>query len=292
MIHVPKTREELLTYLKEQAREIRIKGIQLISKGRVGHPGATLSSADLIAALYFHFLRLDPQNPKWDGRDRLVLSKGHGVPPFYVALAQRGFYSWEELYETYGHVNSRFQGHPDSKKTPGIEVSAGSLGQGLSIAVGMAMAARYDGKTHRVFCFLGDGECDEGQVWEAAMSAAHYKLDKLVAIVDRNKIQAKGSTHDIMELEPFADKWRAFGWEVIEIDGHDLEAILDALYDATHLFCNGRPVVLIAHTIKGRGVSWMENTSAWHTHAPTAQECEKAVAELAAAGKEEYQWRK
>ncbi len=289
---MPKTREELLAYLGDKAREIRIKGLQLISKGQVGHPGATLSSADFVAALYFHFMRLDPKNPKWDGRDRLVLSKGHGCPPFYVALALRGFYSWDELYGTYGQINSRFQGHPDRQKTPGMEMTAGSLGQGLSVAVGMALAAKNDDKTHRVFAVLGDGECDEGQIWEAAMAAAHYKLDNLVAIVDRNKIQAKGQTHAIMSLEPFADKWRAFGWEVLEADGHDMASVLDALYDATHLFCNGKPVAIIFHTIKGRGVSWMENTYAWHTHAPDAEQCARAVAELEAAGKEEYQWRR
>ncbi len=289
---MPKTREELLDYLREKAREIRIKGLQLISQGQVGHPGATLSSADFVAALYFHFLRLDPANPQWDGRDRLILSKGHGVPPFYVALALRGFFSWEELLTTYGSINSRFQGHPDRNKTPGMEMSAGSLGQGLSVAAGMALAAKNDGKTHRIFAVLGDGECDEGQIWEAAMAAAHYKLDNLIAILDRNKIQAKGQTHAIMSLEPFADKWRAFGWEVIEADGHDIAAILDALYDATHLHCNGKPVAILFHTIKGRGVSWMENTSAWHTHAPNQEQCSSAVAELEAAGKEEYQWRK
>lgn len=289
---MPKTREELLQYLRERAREIRVKGIQLISKGKVGHPGATLSSADIFAALYFHFLKLDPANPKWEERDRFVLSKGHGVPPLYVALALRGFYPWEELYTTYGRVSSRFQGHPDAQKTPGIEVSAGSLGQGLSVAVGMALAARYDGKTHRVFCFMGDGECDEGQIWEAAMAASHYRLNNLVGIVDRNKIQAKGFTHDIMELEPFADKWRAFGWHVIEMDGHDMAAILDALYDATHIHNINRPVVVIAHTVKGRGVSWMENTHEWHTHAPNAEECERAVRELMTADEEGYRWRK
>lgn len=289
---MPRTREELLADLKEKALEIRVKSLQLITKGRFGHPGGSLSAADLVAALYFHFLRLDPQNPRWDGRDRLVLSKGHGVPPFYVALALRGFFAWEELYETYGHVGSRFQGHPDMRKTPGIEISAGSLGQGLSVAVGMALAAKADAKNHRVFCFMGDGECDSGQIWEAAMAAAHYRLCNLVGIIDRNKIQAKGYTHEIMDLEPLAAKWSAFGWQVQETDGHDMAAILDALYAATHLNHAGRPVAIIAHTIKGRGVSWMENTSHWHTNAPTLEECARAVAELTAAGKGDYQWRR
>jgi len=289
---MPKTREELLADLKEKALEIRVKSLQLITRGRFGHPGGSLSAADLVAALYFHFLRLDPQNPGWDGRDRLVLSKGHGVPPFYVALALRGFFTWDDLYSNYGHVGSKFQGHPDMRKTPGIEISAGSLGQGLSVAVGMALAAKADGKAHHVFCFMGDGECDSGQIWEAAMAAAHYRLTNLIGIVDRNKVQAKGFTHEIMNLEPLADKWTAFGWHVLEIDGHGAAAILDALYEATHLNHTGRPVVIIAHTVKGRGVSWMENSSFWHNNVPSPEECERAVQELISAGKDAYLWRR
>lgn len=289
---MPTSREELIKDLKAKAKEIRIRGIELISRGKNGHPGGTLSSADLVSALYFHVLRVDPLNPKWEERDRFVLSKGHGIPPFYVALAMRGFFPMDELMSTYGYINSRFQCHPDSRKTPGIEISSGSLGQGLSVAVGMAIAAKADQKTHNVYCFMGDGENDSGQIWEAAMAAAHYKLDNLIGIIDYNKIQAKGFINEIMGLEPLADKWRAFGWEVYEIDGHDMEEILDAFYDAKHLNRKGKPVVIIAHTVKGRGVSWMENTSKWHTHAPNKEQCAKAVAELEEMGEGDHQWRK
>ena len=276
--------------LKGKALEIRMKGLELISRGGVGHPGATLSSAELFACLYYSVLNIDPQNPKWDKRDRFVLSKGHGCPPLYVVLSMRGYYSWNDLIETYGKLHSCYQGHPDMNKTKGIDMTAGSLGQGLSVAVGMALAAKNDEKQHHVYCMMGDGECDEGQIWEAAMSAAHYKLDNLIGIVDYNKIQAKGSIHNIMGLEPFADKWRAFGWEVIELDGHDIEAILDGFYAAKFLSKIGKPIVIIAHTIKGKGVSFMENTYAWHTHAPNAEQLKAALSEL--QQKEEFVWKK
>lgn len=288
---MPKNREELLNYLYDKALEIRIKGLELITKGKVGHPGATLSSADLIAALYFYILKLDPHNPKWEDRDRFVLSKGHGVPSLYVALALRGFYSWDELYNTYGYINSRFQAHPDMTKTPGIEISSGSLGQGLSVATGMALAAKKDSKTHNIYCFMGDGECDEGQIWEAAMFAAHCRLNNLIGIVDRNKMQAKGFTYELMDIEPLVDKWKAFGWHVIEIDGHNMEEILNGFYDAIHFNHFGKPIVIIAHTIKGYGVSFIENRSIWHSQAPTEEQCEQAIKELLAS-REEYIWKK
>lgn len=275
---------QIVQELRNIANDIRIKGLELITAGKVGHPGATLSSADLFAALYFNVLNVRPDEPKWEGRDRFILSKGHGCPPLYVALAIRGYYGMDELMRTYGTYNSRFQGHPDMKRTPGVDMTAGSLGQGLSAAVGMALAAKNDGKTHTVYCMLGDGECEEGQVWEAAMSAAHYKLDNLIAIVDRNKIQAKGPTCEIMEVEPLPDKWRAFGWEVIECDGHSIEEILDAFYAAKHTAVPGKPVVIIAHTIKGYGVSFMQNTCEWHTHAPNEEQLARAVAELTQEG--------
>lgn len=271
--------------LQERAREIRIKGLQLITKGKVGHPGATLSSADLFAVLYFSVLNIRPEQPKWENRDRFILSKGHGCPPYYVTLAMRGYFDMDHLMETYATFNSNYQGHPDMKRTPGVDMTAGSLGQGLSVSVGMALAAKNDDRNHKVYCMLGDGECDEGQVWEAAMSAAQYKLDNLIAIVDRNRIQAKGITSDIMDLEPFADKWRAFGWQVIETDGHSVEKLLDAFYDANHMTVPGRPVVIIAHTIKGYGVSFMQNTYEWHTHAPNEEQLALAVAELEQDGR-------
>lgn len=274
------TKEEYLDDLKERAKEIRIKGLQLITKGGVGHPGATLSSADIFSALYYSILNIDPKNPDWDQRDRFVLSKGHGCPPLYVVLAMKGYYEWDELYETYGNIYSRFQGHPDMNKTPGIDMTTGSLGQGLSVAVGMAIAAKFDNKQHRIYCMLGDGETDEGQIWEAVMSASHYQLDNLIAIVDYNKIQAKGRVNEIMSLEPYVDKWTSFGWDVIEIDGHNMEQILDAFYEAKYLHGFGKPVVIIANTVKGKGVSYMENTFLWHTHAPNEQELKIAIDEL------------
>ena len=272
--------KKLIRYLMNKSQKIRVRSLQLIKKGNVGHIGATLSSADIVSVLYFYFLKIDPKNPQWAERDRLVLSKGHGVPPFYVALSMRGFFRWEELYSTYGHTGSRFQGHPDMRKTPGIEISAGSLGQGLSVAVGMALAARYDGKQHQVFCFMGDGECDEGQIWEAAMAASHYKLNNLIGIIDRNKVQAKGFTSEIMELEPFAEKWRAFGWKVIEVDGHNIEALINALNESVDLSSKNGPTVIIACTIKGCGVSFMENNSDWHAHIPNDEDFKKAIKEL------------
>ncbi len=281
-------KELRLEELREKAQEIRRKGLELITKGQVGHPGATLSSAELFAALYFSVLNVRPDEPKWDGRDRFVLSKGHGNPPYYVALAMKGYYGMDELFDTYATINSRFQGHPDMKRTPGVDMSAGSLGQGLSACVGMALAARNDGKTHHVFCMLGDGECDEGQVWEAAMAAGHFRLDNLIAVVDRNKIQAKGPTSEIMDLEPFPDKWRAFGWEVIEIDGHCMEQILDAFYDAKYVKSAGKPIVIIAHTVKGKGVSFMENTCEWHTHAPNNEQLAAALVELENGGDDRW----
>lgn len=284
----PKT--EIIQYLEEKALEIRMKSLELISKGKTGHPGGSLSESDIIAALYYSILKIDPARPDWDERDRFVLSKGHGCPPLYVVLAMKQYYEWEELIRTYGQLHSRFQGHPDMKKTPGVDMTAGSLGQGLSVAVGMAKAAKDDGKTHRVYCMVGDGECQEGQIWEAAMAAAQFRLDNLCCIVDYNKVQAKGPTHAIMNIDPLADKWRSFGWDVIEIDGHNMEKILDAFYEAKYLHYFGRPVVIIAHTVKGKGVGYMENTSEWHTHAPNQEQLEQALDDL--AREDEYAWKR
>lgn len=272
--------EELVSFLSGKALEIREKSLELISTGGTGHPGGSLSSAELFAALFWSALRVNPQDPKWDGRDRFVMSKGHGCPPLYVALAMKGYFPWEELISTYGHLHSRFQAHPDMKKTPGIDMTAGSLGQGLSVAVGMAKAAKDDGKTHRIYCMVGDGECQEGQIWEAAMAAAHFKLDNLCCIVDYNKVQAKGPTHTIMNIDPLAEKWQSFGWDAIEVDGHSLYEVLDAFYEAKNLHHFGRPVVIIAHTVKGKGVSFMENTCEWHTHAPNKAQLAAALEEL------------
>lgn len=244
-----------------------------------GHPGGSLSAADVIAALYFHHMRHDPRDPKWEDRDRFVLSKGHVCPALYAALAKSGYFPTDTLW-TLRKMGSILQGHPDMDKTPGVEASTGSLGQGLSIGVGMALAGRLDHKGYRVYVLLGDGELDEGQNWEAAMAAAHYKLDNLMALVDFNGLQLDGPTRDIMGLEPITQKWLAFGWEVIEIDGHNMRQILDALDKAENV--KHKPTVIIAQTIKGKGVSFMEGVVKYHGKALTEDELRKALEELEA----------
>ncbi len=249
----------------------------MIAAAGSGHPGGSLSSVEILAALYLRTLRHDPAEPlTWD-RDRFVLSKAHCVPVLYAFLAECGYLPVEELV-TFRKLNSRLQGHSKMQSVPGVEMSGGSLGQGLSFAIGQALAARLDGRDYRVYCLLGDGELDEGQVWEAAMAAAHYRLSNLVAIVDRNGVQNDGFVVDIMRTEPLADKWRAFGWRVQEVDGHDVFAVIDAL-DGTRIETEG-PSVIIARTIKGKGVSFMENTAIWHGKAPNAEERERALQEI------------
>jgi transketolase len=247
--------ERLIKKLSEIALTIRRNSLVMTTKAASGHPGGSLSCADILAAIYFHQLRYDPENPNWEGRDRFILSKGHAAPAFYAALAIAGFFPTEELWKL-RKLGSMLQGHPDMRKTPGVDASTGTLGQGLSIGVGMALAFRLDGKDNRVYVLLGDGELDEGQVWEAAMSAAHYKIDNLTAIVDYNRQQLSGCTEKIMNLEPIVDKWKAFGWHVIQIDGHDMKQILDALDEAEKI--KGKPTVILAYTIKGKGVPMLE----------------------------------
>ena len=280
-----KTVEEL----KEQAKELRKTALTMIYKAQSGHPGGSLSAADIVTALYFGEMNVDPKNPGWPDRDRFILSKGHVCPIVYSALGTLGYFDKAYL-DTLRKEGSILQGHPNMNKCPGIDISTGSLGQGLSVAVGMAKAAKDDGKTHRIYCMLGDGECQEGQIWEAAMFAAHYKLDNLCCIVDYNKIQAKGPVHEIMNIEPLSKKWESFGFDVIEADGHSMRSILDAFYEAENLHYFGRPVVIIAHTIKGKGVSFMENTSAWHTHAPNREQLAAALDEL--SGEVSHKWKK
>ena len=242
-----------------------------------GHPGGSLSAVEIVTALYFAgILRYDPENPEWPGRDRFVLSKGHGVPVQYAALAEAGFFPVSEL-KTLRRIDSRLQGHPVLGTAPGIEASTGSLGQGLSIGLGMALAAQLDEAPWRVFVLLGDGECQEGQVWEAAMFAGHYRPSNLIAIVDYNKFQLDGAVADIIGLEPFAAKWQSMGWAVKEIDGHDLGQVVDGLDWAVG---QGGPSCIIAHTIKGKGVSFMEGENAYHGVAPTEEELARALAEL------------
>jgi transketolase len=267
--------------LEGQARVIRRDIIRMIYAAQSGHPGGALSATDIVTALYFHFMRVDPRDPRWPDRDRFLLSKGHACPVWYAALAEKGFFPVEEL-KTLRQINGRLQGHPDMLKTPGVDMTTGSLGQGLSIAVGMALGLRLDGRDARVYVILGDGELNEGQIWEAAMAAAKYGLDHLLAIVDYNDLQLDGYCHDVMPIEPLADKWRAFNWQVAEIDGHDMHQILAAIEGAQHT--EGRPTVIIAHTVKGKGVSFMENDCDWHGRAPNEAQYRQAMAELADEG--------
>lgn len=263
--------------LESIANNIRQDIIRMITEARSGHPGGSLSAADIVTALYFRVMKHDPSNPCWDGRDRFILSKGHACPVIYAALAEAGYFPKEELL-TLRKIGSRLQGHPDKCKLPGFEASTGSLGQGLSIAAGMALGLKMDGKTNKVYCLMGDGELDEGQIWEAAMTASHYKLDNLCGIVDRNGLQIDGCTAEVKDIEPLAEKWKAFGWNVLEVDGHDIEDIVKSLkrFNHTHF----RPTVIIAHTVKGKGVSFMADQAGWHGKAPSPEQAEHALNEL------------
>ncbi|MEW5936705.1 MAG: transketolase [Candidatus Thermoplasmatota archaeon] len=269
--------DEVIAELEEKARKIRMHIVEMVYRAGSGHPGGSLSAADILVALYFNAMRHDPKNPGWKERDRFVLSKGHAAPALYACLAEAGYFPLEYL-TTLRRLGSPLQGHPDMRKTPGVEASTGSEGQGLSMGIGMALAARLDRMLCKVYVMLGDGECDCGQTWEAAMSAAFFKLDNMVAIVDRNMLQLDGPTEHIMSLEPLVDKWKAFGWHVIEIDGHDLKDILGAFEEAGEV--KGKPSVIIAHTIKGKGVSFMEGAVAFHGKAPNKEQYEQAMGEL------------
>lgn len=262
------------------AQRVRRHIVRMLAAAGSGHPGGSLSAVEILCALYFRILRHDPARPDWPDRDRFILSKGHAAPALYAVLAECGYLPVEEL-TTLRKVGSRLQGHTFAGSPPGVEMSAGSLGQGLSYSIGQCLAGRLDGRDYRVYCLLGDGECNEGQVWEAAMTAAHYGLDHLVAIVDRNGLQNDGWSAEIMNMEPLDEKFRSFGWHVMEIDGHDLGQIVDALEAAGDV--PGRPTVIIAHTVKGRGVSFMENNNEFHGKAPTMEQAEQALAELEGA---------
>lgn len=268
-----------VTGLQALARRVRWDIVRMVGEAGSGHPGGSLSCADLMVALYFRVLRVDPAQPQWQERDRFILSKGHACPALYAVLAERGFFPREQLW-TLRRLGSPLQGHPDMRKTPGVEASTGSLGQGLSIALGMALAGRLDGATWRVYALLGDGELQEGQVWEAAMAAAHYRAENLTAIVDWNGLQIDGPTDAVMRIQPLPDKWRAFGWAVREADGHDFRDILAALDWARR--AEGQPAVVLAHTVKGKGVSFMEGKADWHGKAPAGEQIAKALTELAA----------
>jgi len=268
---------EKLAELARRAKAVRRNILAMITAAKSGHPGGSLSAADILVTLYFAVLRIDPAAPADPDRDRFVLSKGHAAPVLYATLAERGFIPREELL-TLRRIDSRLQGHPDMKSVPGVEMSTGSLGQGLSAANGMALAGRLDGRAYRVYALLGDGELEEGQVWEAAMLAAHYKLDNLTAIVDYNGLQIDGPVSEVLSPLPIPDKWRAFGWHVLEIDGHDRQAVYGAALAAKAV--KDKPTVIVARTVKGRGVAGMENVVDWHGKAPTAEECEKFIAEI------------
>ena len=263
--------------LKQMAAVIRCDIIEMICAAGAGHPGGSLSATDIVTALYFRMMRIDPSNPRWPGRDRFILSKGHACPVWYATLAERGFFDKSHL-GSLRRMGSILQGHPDMNKVPGIDMTTGSLGQGLSVGIGMALAGRLQKLDYHVWVVIGDGESQEGSVWEAAMSGAKWKLDNLTAILDRNNLQNDAFVDGLMPIEPLADKWRAFGWNVVEIDGHDMSAIVEALEGAKDH--KGLPTIIIAQTIKGKGVSYMENVCEWHGKAPCREEADKALDEI------------
>lgn len=264
--------------LNRNANQIRKGIIEAVYRGKSGHPGGSLSIADILAVLYFKEMRIDPKNPRWEERDRLVLSKGHCSPALYATLALRGFFDQSEL-ESFRNINSNLQGHPDMNKIPGVDMTTGSLGQGLSVANGMAMSGKLDKKDYRVYAILGDGEIEEGQIWEAAMSAKKYKLDNLCVIVDNNNLQIDGTVEEVMSPYPIDEKFKSFGFEIIKIDGHNMQEIMDAFDVAKHI--KDKPVCIIAKTIKGKGVSYMENQVGWHGKAPNEEQYKMAMEELA-----------
>ena len=272
--------QKKLTELKKIATNVRLGIVEAVYNASSGHPGGSLSIADAITYLYFEEMNVDPKNPKWEDRDRLVLSKGHTSPALYATLAHRGFFPVEDL-KTFRHIDSYLQGHPDMKGTPGVDMSTGSLGLGISAACGMALSAKIRGKDYRTYTFVGDGESQEGQVWEALMFASHYKLDNLCVYIDWNGLQIDGKITDVMNPTPYKEKLEAFGFNVISIDGHDFEEIEAAFKAARE--CKGKPTAIVAKSVKGKGVSYMENQAGWHGSAPNKEQYEQAVAELSAA---------
>ncbi len=263
--------------LCKQANEIRKDIIRMLVEAGSGHPGGSLSCTDILTALYFKIMRHNPKEPKWADRDRLVLSKGHGAPALYAALAHAGYFPKEQLL-TLRKLDSALQGHPDMRRLPGLEASTGSLGQGLSIGAGMALAGKLDQKDYRTYVILSDGELNEGQIWEAASFSAHHQLNRLIAIIDYNKFQLDGAVREVLNMEPMMDKWKSFGWRTFEINGHEMKELLDTLERAKEV--KHQPVSIIAHTIKGKGVSFMEGNNDFHGVAPTKEEGEKALREL------------
>ncbi len=263
--------------LEAMAVRIRCDIIEMVTTAQAGHPGGSLSAADVVTALYFRVMRINPQNPAWPDRDRFILSKGHACPVWYSALAERGYFAIAHL-STLRQLGSILQGHPDMRKTPGIDMTAGSLGQGLSAGLGMALSAKLRGKDYHVWVVVGDGETQEGSVWEAAMAASKWNLDNLTVIIDRNRLQNDACVKDVMPLGALADKWRAFGWHVVDIDGHAMDQVVQALETAGAR--KGLPTCLIAHTVKGKGVSYMEDVADWHGKAPCEAEALRALADI------------
>ena len=263
--------------IENKAKEIRRDIIEQVYRASSGHPGGSLSIADIMAVLYFDELNIDEKNPKWEERDRLVLSKGHCSPALYGALAERGFFEKEDL-KGFRNINSKLQGHPNMNDVPGVDMSSGSLGQGLSVANGMAISGKLDNKNYRVYCILGDGEIEEGQIWEAAMASNKYKLDNLCVIVDNNNLQIDGTIEEVMSSYPIDEKFKSFGFQIINIDGNDIEEIIKAFDVAKNV--KGKPTCIIAKTVKGKGVSFMENKVEWHGKAPNEEQYKKAMEEL------------
>ena len=263
--------------LEKMAKEIRKGILEEVYNAQSGHPGGSLSIADILTVLYFNQLKIDEKNPEWSERDRCILSKGHCSPALYSCLAHRGFFPVVDL-KTFRNINSYLQGHPDMKKIPGVDMTTGSLGQGLSVAVGMAISGKMDKKDYKVYCILGDGEIEEGQIWEAAMSANKYKLDNLCVIVDNNNLQIDGTIEEVMSPYPIDEKFRSFGFEIIKIDGHNIQEIIDAFKVAKNI--KDKPVCIIAKTVKGKGISFMENQVGWHGKAPNEEQYKLAVEEL------------
>jgi len=280
-MQIKNTREKDIPFLKKQAKLVRVEILKMLTIAGSGHTGGSLSAADIVTALYFSKMRHKPDEPGWRERDRFILSKGHAAPLLYAVLAMTGYFDISAL-KTLRKLGSPLQGHPCSRVLPGVEISTGSLGQGLSVSNGMAIGMKMDNIGSRVYCLLGDGEIQEGQVWEAAMTAAHYKLDNICAIVDLNGLQIDGPVSKVKAIEPVASKWAAFGWNVIDIDGHDMKEILDALDNAETV--KGKPSIILAHTIKGKGVSFFEGKVEYHGMAPTPEELEKALKEMEVHG--------
>lgn len=266
--------------LKKIAKIVRKDIIEMVYKAQAGHPGGSLSATDIVTALYFRIMRIDPENPDWPDRDRFILSKGHACPVWYAALAERGYFDKSHL-GTLRQLNSILQGHADMIKTPGVDMTVGSLGQGFSAGLGMALSGKMRGKDYHVYVVVGDGESQEGSIWEAAMAAPKWKLDNLTVIVDKNRLQNDTFVEDVMPVDPLPDKWKAFNWNVMEIDGHDMAQVVDALETAKTI--KGIPTVIIAQTVKGKGVSYMENVAAWHGMAPNEEQAAQALSEIAEA---------